>query len=428
MRKSAMLFMVFFSAMFLLGRGQLGPQLNAKPIDGIKAPAGATLKIDTDYGKMPLYFIPNQGQLDKQVAYYVQGKDKTLYFTEKGITFALTKPGPKGDLPAVPDASGSSRGLREDILSAREAGLRTKKADPEGTVDGGSGHGPGDASGRWIVKLEFVGANEDVKPVGEAETGTVVSYFKGKPEEWQPGLPTYSKIVYPNLWPGVDLIYYGTVNRLKYEFIVHPGAEPSKIRLAYRGADSVSIDREGRLNVATPDGGFADDVPAAYQEINGERVEVPLAYRLSVNGARGAGKNAAAGYAGREFMYGFEVGDYDRSLPAGPRPLYPDLLRLHRWSSTDYGWGIAVDRPGNAYVTGWTSSTEAMFPETVGPDLTQAVALDAFVAKVNSSGTALVYCGYIGGSSSDYGYGIAVDGSGNAYVTGEPPPPKPRSP
>ena len=87
-------------------------------------------------------------------------------------------------------------------------------------------------------------------------------------------------------------------------------------------------------------------------------------------------------------------------------------------SSYDYGYGIAVDGPGNAYVTGETSSTEATFPETVGPDLTQNGSNDAFVAKVNSSGTALVYCGYIGGSSYEYGRGIAVDGPGNAYVTG----------
>ena len=87
-------------------------------------------------------------------------------------------------------------------------------------------------------------------------------------------------------------------------------------------------------------------------------------------------------------------------------------------SSDDYGNGIAVDGSGNAYVTGDTDSTEATFPVTVGPDLTQNGFFDAFVAKVNSSGTALVYCGYIGGSYGDYGYGIAVDGSGNAYVTG----------
>ncbi|MCX6028587.1 MAG: SBBP repeat-containing protein [Chloroflexi bacterium] len=87
-------------------------------------------------------------------------------------------------------------------------------------------------------------------------------------------------------------------------------------------------------------------------------------------------------------------------------------------SDTDYGIGIAVDAAGNAYVTGYTSSTEATFPETVGPDLTHNGGWDAFVAKVNASGSALVYAGYIGGSDYDNSYGIAVDTAGNAYVTG----------
>ncbi len=123
----------------------------------------------------------------------------------------------------------------------------------------------------WVVKLDFVGANADVKPVGEEKTGGVISYFKGKPADWKAGLPTYSRIVYRELWPGIDLAYSGTSNRLKYEFIVHPGADPSRVRLAYRGVEGISVDEEGRLEVKTPAGGFKDDVPVAYQEIAGER-------------------------------------------------------------------------------------------------------------------------------------------------------------
>ncbi len=87
-------------------------------------------------------------------------------------------------------------------------------------------------------------------------------------------------------------------------------------------------------------------------------------------------------------------------------------------SGGDSGFGIAVDGSGNAYVTGYTNSTEATFPVAVGPDLVSNGDDDAFVAKVNAAGTSLAYCGYIGGSGGDYGYGIAVDGSGNACVTG----------
>ena len=105
-------------------------------------------------------------------------------------------------------------------------------------------------------KLDFLGANADVMPVGEERTGGVVSYFKGKPADWKAGLPTYSRIVYRGLWPGIDLAYSGTMNRLKYEFIVHPGADPSRVRLAYRGVDSIAVDNEGRLDVRIPAGRF----------------------------------------------------------------------------------------------------------------------------------------------------------------------------
>ena len=137
------------------------------------------------------------------------------------------------------------------------------------------------SSQSWVVKLDFVGANKDVKPVGEAKTGGVVSYFKGQPADWQAGVPTYSRIVYRDLWPGIDLAYSGTTDRLKYEFIVHPGADPAQVRLAYRGVDSISVDDEGRLEVKTQEGGFKDDVPVAYQEVGGTRKAVSLSYKLA---------------------------------------------------------------------------------------------------------------------------------------------------
>jgi hypothetical protein len=388
------------------GGGESGLQRGPQRVSLVQN--NQNIRIDADYGKMPLYFIPNQGQMDKQVAYYVQGKDKTIYFTPGGITFALMKPAQKKEAPSRPTPVRSILDLREERSKAQDAGLKSADAEP--------GHGVEDGSERWAVKLDFVGADKSVKPVAQDKTGAVVSYFKGKPEEWRAGLPTYSKVVYPNLWPGIDLVYYGTVNKLKYEFIVHPGVDPSIIWLTYRGVESVSVNGEGRLKVTTPVGGFTDDLPVAYQVIGGRRSDIKLAYKMDrqtkLDGASDSSETEA-------FSYGFDVGNYDPSLLLVLDPAVLVYCGYIGGSSDEYGRGIAVDGSGNAYVTGETCSTQVTFPVTVGPDLTQNGSWDALVAKVNAAGTALVYCGYIGGSADDGGYGIAVDGAGNAYVTGE---------
>ncbi len=358
MKKVFVLAVCFFALIIALGAVGAGRGASTPPA-GV-APVQAAPRIQMDFGQMPLYFIENRGQLDSRVGYYVQGKDKTLYFETDGVTFVLTK--------AVDNV-------------------------------------------RWVVKLDFLGANPDVRPVGEAETGAVISYFKGGPEEWKTGLQTYSQIVYRELWPGIDLIYSGTSNHLKSEFVVKQGANPAQIRLALRGAESVSMNGEGRLEVRTPVSSFQDDVPVAWQEANGVRREVKARYEPAEP------KTATGG--GERFAYGFELGTYDPALPLVLDPSIFIYCGYIGGSSNDVGNGIAVDWGGNAYVTGSTLSGPTSFPVTVGPDLTYNGGLsDAFVAKVNAAGTALVYCGYIGGSNADIGNGIAVDGGGNAYVTG----------
>ncbi len=329
-------------------------------------PAGGPVGVRPDFGRMPVSFIPNRGQLDERVAYYIQGKNRAIYFGAEGVTFDL--------------------------------------AGAEGS--------------RWAVKLGFLGANRDVKPVGTEETGTVISYFHGGPGNWKTGLPAYSRLVYPDLWPGIDLVYSGTTNALKSEFIVHPGANASQIRLAYRGASSVLIDDAGRLVVATPSGGFEDGAPVAYQELSGNRVPVPAAYRIMDSGDGSAPDGDLGQNDGDAVLHGFSVGEYDRSKPLVLDPVILMYGGYIGGPDLDYGYGIAADRSGCAYISGYTYSTTA-FPVTACPDRAfNGGDVDVYVAKVNASGTALEYCGYIGGSGNDYGYGIAVDLLGNAYVTG----------
>jgi hypothetical protein len=350
---------------------------------------------------MPLYFIENQGQLDEPVAYYVQGQDKTLYFTPQGVTFVLhgsaSSAVPTGSAPPVI----ASEAKQSPAIESPRL-LRLRLAMTEDVADAR----PADsAPQRWVVKLDFVGASPDVQPVGQDETGAVISYFKGRPEEWKAGLKTYSKVVYGDLWPGIDLEYSGTVNELKYQFVVHPGADPGHIKLAYRGASDVAVNELGQLEVTTPAGSFHDGTPYGYQEVDGQKLEVGLSYE-------------SLGVDGERHLYGFRVGAYDPRLPLVLDPVVLVYCGFIGGSEHDYAGDIAVDADGHAYVVGGTYSISTTFPVGVGPDVTHNGGVDAFVAKVKVDGSALNYCGYIGGSGLDSGTAIAVDALGQAYVTG----------
>jgi hypothetical protein len=310
--------------------------------------------------KTGLHFLENRGQLDQRVGYYLQDRDKTLYFTSTGLTIVLTE--------------------------------TTSGAD---TLE------------RWVVKLDFLGGS--ARPIGQAPTETVVSYFRGPRDQWQVGLPTYARLIYPDLWPGIDLVYAIQDSQLKYQFNIQPGADPARIRLAYRGATAVRLSAAGQLEVSTPVGSFHDAVPYAYQVINERQVPINVVY------------SPIAETAGRTYEYGFRLGEYD---PTRPLVLDPAVILYAGFiggSQRDNGYSIAVDADGYAYVTGETRSV-VDFPAVVGPDLTHNGGPyngDAFIAKVRADGTGLVYAGFIGGSGEDYGYGVAVDANGFAYVTGK---------
>ena len=367
------------------------------PAWALIGPAEGKVTGDADYGVLPLLFIPNQGQFDSRVVYAVQGRDKSIFFTEQGLTVVLT------DKPVAASARKDDR-LRR-IGSPEPVAYTPKK--------------------RWALKLDFVDANPQARPETLEPADTLISYFKGRPEEWRTGLRASRRIIYRNLWPGIDLIYSGTVNRLKYDFIVHPGADPDRIRLAWRGADSVQVTEEGQLAVFTPLGTLRDEMPKAWQEDKGRRESVTVAYGLQAPAGVQVASLATNGLlAGtnpheRAHIVGFTVGDYDRSRAL---VLDPEMLVYCGFiggSASEYGAAIAVDSNGSAYVTGETSSPQASFPETVGPDLTyNGGEDDAFVAKLRADGTGLFYCGFIGGTGRDPGYAIAVDNGGNAYITG----------
>jgi hypothetical protein len=326
----------------------------------VPAPTSVTEKTDRKafdaYGNLPLSFVPNAGQSDQGVRFSAQGPHSSFFFTDREAVFALTKPGETG------------------------------------------------ASSGATLALRFLGAEPEPSLGARQQLPGRVNYLLGSdPDKWQTGLPTYREVVYRDLWPGVDMVFRGDASRLKYEFLVRPGANVEDIRLAYRGAERLSVDSAGQLLIGTGAGTLTDVQPISYQEVEGTRVPVESRFLLHAG-------------ADRSTSYGFGVGDHDprRPLVIDPGLLYSTFLG---GGSTDLGNPIAVDAAGNAYVTGLTTSTD--FPTTTGAfDTSHNGGDDAFVTKLNSTGSALVYSTYLGGGSGDEGFGIRVDTSGSAYLTG----------
>ncbi len=312
------------------------------------------------YGQVPLSFEPNLGQTDSQVGYLSQGSGYTLFLNSREAVLSLQ--------PGQPDAS---------------------------SVAVANGQAPS------VLQMELVGANPVAAATGQERQASVSNYFLGNnPSQWYTKVPNYAQAQYQGVYPGVDLIYYGNQTQLEYDFRVAPGADPSNIQLRFAGSQGISLDSTGDLVLQTAGGDVVEHAPVLYQEDNGVRHAVTGSYVLEANG-----------------QVGFQVGPYDttQELIIDPVLSYSTYLG---GSSSDAVTNILVDSAGEAYITGNTESTN--FPIVNGYQNSLGGATDiGYVAKLNAAGTALVYSTFLGGNGITYGFGIAVDSSGDAYVTGQ---------
>jgi hypothetical protein len=278
------------------------------------------------------------------------------------------------------------------------------------------------------LRLSLVGADPNADVVGLDELPGKSNYFIGNdPKKWRTNVPTYARVKYKDVYPGVDLVYYGNQGQLEYDFVVKPGGDPMAVRLAVAAMSPslaggrtprLEVDATGDLVIATGDGKIRFLRPVVYQPSTvGPNTGNPDRKYLD-------GRYVLKG----EREVGFELASYDRRKPLVIDPVLSYSSYLGG-SGQDDAHAIAVDSAGNAYVTGGTVSVD--FPTTAGAFQTAFGGAethctsspdqcgDAFVAKVNSAGTALIYSTYLGGSDADFGNGIAVDASGNAYITGQ---------
>jgi hypothetical protein len=252
-----------------------------------------------------------------------------------------------------------------------------------------------------ILRIRLEHANPTPRLNGVDEQVGKSNYFIGNERSrWISNIPTYGRVKYSGIYPGVDLVYYGSQRQLEYDFVLAPESDPDRIELRFAGAKRLRVDQDGNLVVQMAGGEAIEHTPVIYQEIGGRRRPVAGGYVLK-----------------SKDKVGFKLASYDRdnAVTIDPSLAYSTYLG---GSSGDGGEGIVVDSSGNAYVTGFTESVE--FPTTSGALRTTFGGgnSDAFVTKLSSTGSATVYSTYLGGSNFDEGLGVAVDSSGNAYVTG----------
>ena len=343
------------------------------------------------YGKLPLSFEANQGQTDGQVNFLSRGNGYTLFLTPTTAVLSLKKPVEVENLEEA--MTSQTNVLSEETKPAVHA----------------------------VLRMQLLGANPASQSAGLDELPSRSNYYIGNdPQQWKTGVPQYARVQYKDVYPGVDLIYYGTnQRRLEYDFIISPGTDPGVIRLGFKGAEEIRLDDGGNLVLHAEGGKVVQHAPIIYQEIDGVRREISGRYVLINPNISPLVQETAISDLHPQTpdfsVVGFQVETYDTGKPLviDPVLIYSTFLG---GSGFDRGLGIAVDASGSAYVTGLTGSSD--FPTENPFQVASGGDFDVFIAKLNPSGSGLLYATYLGGSSTDHGHGIAVDVSGSAYVTG----------
>jgi hypothetical protein len=366
----------FITGLLLLGQMGLVSPPSSKKAKPPFRPSG--LKFAESYGRLPLAFEPNQGQADSQVQYLSHGNGYTLFLTASEAVLVLQKP------------RANPHSKHGKFKNGKKGGKFAASSAPVSHTSPVALH----------MKLE--GAQSGTTYQNLEPLPGISNYLIGNDRsKWHTRIPQYAKVQAHEVYPGVDMVYYGHQGRLEYDFVVKPGADPNAIHLKYEGAQSATVNAQGDLELGIEGGKVAFRSPAVYQENEGQRNPVEGHYRMEQDGG-----------------IRFEVKDYDKT-----KPLIIDPTLDY---STDFGGdAVAVDGNGDAYVTGQTTNND--FPTTSGvfqsvyPGVN--VTVTAFVFELNPAGSALIYCTYLGGNggssgNGDSGNAIAVDGNGDAYVTG----------
>jgi len=314
-----------------------------------------------NYGKLPLTFEANQGQTDPRVKFLAHGHGYSVFLTSGQMVLDL----------------------RPSAVTVN-AGKNSAAANQKAT----------DA----VIQINMVGANPNPKMVGEELQSGKVNYFIGKdPKKWQTNVSIYKQVRYKDVYPGIDLVYYGNQLRVEHDFVLAAGADPRLVEMEVKGADGLSVAANGDLVLQKASDEVRLLAPVLYQEFHGMQVPVTGGYRVS-----------------NSTHVSFTVGAYDKTKPLviDPVLVYGTFLG---GLADDEGVGIGVDSNGSAYVVGWTQSSNFPLAGQNGPP---PGGQSGFVAKLDVSGSSLIYADYVGGNSETNPSAMALDSSNHVFLTG----------
>lgn len=339
----------------------------------VKGPANSTAlgaHVNFRYSGLPLSFESNQGQADRTIRFLSHGTGYSILFKDGEAL----------------------------LLLSRKRSEREKSHQPSMFI---SGRGQDPDTKNDVIRMRLPGAQTGLQPRGESRLPGKVNYFLGNdPAQWKTGISTFEKVKYTGVYPGVDLIYYGSRQQLEFDFEVAPGADPKQIQVRFDGAHKLTVDHQGNLTIVGGNGTISFRKPVIYQiAANNRRLPIVGSFQI----------------LSRKTV-GFSIGSYD---PAKSLIIDPILNYSTYFGGNSVATAIAVDSGGDAYVAG--AALQGLPASGIQPlpaTKTGSSFSSAFVAKFNNTGTGLIYCTYLSGSGDDLASGIAVDSSGSAYIAG----------
>ena len=293
----------------------------------------ARARVMENYGRMPLAFEPNRGQADAKVDFLSRGRGFEARLDKRGATLLIATPAVRG-ASALP------------------------------------------------IRMNLMGASIANHPQAQDRLPGVVNYYRGNnPAKWHRGVPTYRRVNYAAVYPGIDLAYHGDGGKFEFDFNLKPGADAHRIALGFDGIAGAEVAADGSALLKTAHGNLSLKRPVAYQEIDGARHEVGADYKIA------------------SARITIALGEYDHSRPLTIDPVL--LFSTYFGGSVTEIQGAALDGSGNVYITGWAldecGGGCVHFPNTGGP--AYAGAGDAFISKLSADGSTILYATLIGGTA-----------------------------